>query len=240
MKLPHSLLPATGLVVLAAVALPLLPGLAGPGRRPLPGGNMSPAQFTQSLRDEAIRDAQKSREALGEQAEIRDAATHDQLAQLWKQAQREDPMKKLQRADGDDPSKENQPQDIIASSDIICFRGMATLVPKKAILAIPDNYRDRLELKPGAQIRTWADFYAANRGWITTVEVERIEAEGNSPLKKDTAKTVESATNLVVATFRGGPISVLPPKEPVSPDATPPGAAKPEPDRKGLTGKLVP
>ena len=32
-----------------------------------------------------------------------------------------------------------------ADSDILCFNGMATLVPKRAVLHIPKNFADRLK-----------------------------------------------------------------------------------------------
>ncbi len=130
-------------------------------------------------------------------------------------------MTKLKATTGPDPSKVNQPLDLISQSDIICFNGIATLVPKRAILHIPKNVADRLKFQPGSKIQSWESFYALNRGWITTVEVSRIQAEGNSPLAEDTQKHMVKGGNLVVATMKGGPISVLAPKAPAQP-ATPP------------------
>ena len=63
---------------------------------------------------------------------------------------------------------------------------------------------------PGSKLVTWADFYAVNRGWITTVEVCRVQAEGNSPLAEETQKQIGKSANLIVATYQAGPISVLP------------------------------
>ncbi|MES2438419.1 MAG: hypothetical protein V4584_05115 [Verrucomicrobiota bacterium] len=149
--------------------------------------------------------------------QMRDAATHEQISQLYRQASAEDPfktLKTLKASEGPDPSKVNQPEDLISQSDIICFNGMATLVPKKAILQIPKNLADRLKFKPGTKIESWADFYALNRGWITTVEVTRLQAEGNSPIAEKTQKEMVRCGNLIVATLQGGPISVLPQKAP--------------------------
>ena len=88
-------------------------------------------------------------------------------------------------------------------------------MPKRALLGIPKNLADRLKFQPGSQIKSWADFYAQNRGWITTVEVSRIQAEGNKPMSEEFYKNIGKSTNLVVATYQGGPISVLPLKVPV-------------------------
>jgi hypothetical protein len=146
---------------------------------------------------------------------MRDAATHEQLSLALRKADQADPMKSMQPAKGEDPSVKNRPKDLLGESDIISFRGIATLVPKRAILQIPKSCEERMKLEPGAKIVSWADFFAANRGWINTVEVSRVQAEGNKPIGDESRKFMSTCRNLVVATYMGGPISVLPPKEPV-------------------------
>lgn len=144
----------------------------------------------------------------------------EQLDQAYRKSSQVDPMKKLVIIPGEDPTKSNQPVNLLDQSDIICFGGVATLVPKRAILTIPVKYKDTLKLKPGSKIVGWSDFYAVNRGWITTVEVSRVQAEGNKPLAKEISDRVGKSMNLVVATFKGGPISVLPLKQPEANAAT--------------------
>ena len=145
---------------------------------------------------------------------FRDAPTHEQLARARQQSDQKDPMKALSESKGDDPSKVNQPINLLEQSDIISFAGVATLVPKRAILATPVKHKERLAIQPGSKIVGWAEFYAMNRGWITTVEVSRVQAEGNSAIAEETRERIGKSTNLVVATYMGGPISVLPLKEP--------------------------
>ena len=158
--------------------------------------------------------------------EMRDAATHEQLALTLRKSQQEDPMKNMTPTQGEDPSK-NLPKDLISQSDIICFRGMATLVPKRAILQIPESCAERLKIAPGAKIVGWAELFAANRGWITTVEISRVQAEGKEPLAEDTRKHLTECRSLVVATYQGGPISLLPPPATATPTATPTQPSKP-------------
>lgn len=136
-------------------------------------------------------------------------------------------MLKQAPAKGPDPSKVNRPESLIGSSDTICFNGTVTLVPKRAILQMPKNLADRLKYQPGAKLMNWAEFYALNRGWITTIEVSRVQAEGNSPLAEETTKKIAKSGNLIVATYQGGPISVLPPK-PAPAGATTPTTHTPE------------
>lgn len=146
--------------------------------------------------------------------QMRDAATHEQLSLAMRKAEQADPMRNLPPAKGGDPTLVNQPKDILATSDIVCFNGDATLVPKRAIMCIPKSMGGRLKFQPGSRIMGWADFYAKNRGWITTIEVSRVQAEGNKALDEQTTEKISRSTNLIVATYQGGPISVLPPKVP--------------------------
>lgn len=147
--------------------------------------------------------------------QMRDASTHAQLSLAHSKAAETDPMRNMVPAKGPDPSLINPPKNLVANSDVICFGGLVTLVPKRAILGIPKNLADRLKFQPGSKIINWEDFYAQNRGWITTVEVSRTQAEGNQPMAEEVSKNIGKSMNLVVATYRGGPISVLPLKVPV-------------------------
>jgi hypothetical protein len=144
---------------------------------------------------------------------FRDAATHEQLAIKLRKAELIDPMDKLEPAKGEDPSKVNQPTDLLESSDVISFGGVATLVPKRAILSAPAAVKERVGLKKGVRIVGWLEFLSLNRGWITTVEVTRVQAEGNKEIAEEIRDRIAKSSNLIVATYMGGPISVLPLKE---------------------------
>ncbi|HEY8960712.1 MAG TPA: hypothetical protein VIM57_00815, partial [Luteolibacter sp.] len=58
---------------------------------------------------------------------------------------------------------------------------------------------------------------------IKTMEVTRAQAEGKEPFTEEMAKSLENSSAIVVATFSGDPISVLPapPKEEAAPGSTP-------------------
>ena len=156
---------------------------------------------------------------------MRDAATHEQIALAYRKTAQEDPMRNMKPTKGPDPSVVNRPKSLLSESDIISFGGLATLVPKHAIMQIPASCTERLKIEPGAKLVSWADFYAANRGWITTVEIGIVQAEGNQPLAEETKKMMSKCRNLMVATYQGGPISLLPPK--AAPKATDKPAATP-------------
>lgn len=142
---------------------------------------------------------------------MRDVATHQQLAQELGQARQKDPMLRMPVSNGEDPSKSVHSLDLVSQSDIICFNGVATLIPKRALLAAPQNLKDRLTVSAGARIVGWSEFYAVNRGWITTEEVSFAQAEGKQLLPEAATKRISKSTNLMVATYLGGPISVMSP-----------------------------
>lgn len=159
------------------------------------------------------------------QGATRDAATNDELSARFLRVQSSDPMKKFVPAEGKDPSKENQPEDLLSRSDMLCYNGMSTLVPKGSILVTPPLLADRVSMKPGTKIVTWLEFYAANRGWITTQEITLPQAEGKTPLDEKVTENLRRSTNLVVATLQGGPISKLAPQPAAQPEPQPTGTA---------------
>lgn len=123
----------------------------------------------------------------------------------------------------EDPTKVNQPEDLVSRSDILSYGGMTTLVPKKAIIRLPESLAQRVGHPDGSRIVPWAEFFAANRGWITTVEITREQARGIDPFSEEMTQSISKASTLVIATFQGGAISVLPPKvqAPASPTPQP-------------------
>lgn len=141
---------------------------------------------------------------------MRDAVTHEDLTVLYRKAMNEDPMLKQAPAKGPDPSRVSPPPSLLGNSDILCFNGAVTIVPKRAILQIPKGMDTRMAYQPGAKLQSWGEFYALNRGWITTVEVSRAESEGKEPIAEKTQKIMLKSGNLIVATYQSGPISVLP------------------------------
>jgi Tfp pilus assembly protein PilN len=149
---------------------------------------------------------------------MRDVATDEELSNRLAQAK--DPvheLKQLEEKEAAKPAKPAKVASLFDTSDFLCFNGQATLVPKGAVLHVPKSMQDRLHFAEGSSIQTWADFLPLNRAWITTVEVSRVQAEGNALISEETLKSVAKSPMVVIATLQGGPISVLPPKVPVVP-----------------------
>jgi len=151
---------------------------------------------------------------------MRDAPTNEDLLQRTQQAANNRPLSNLNPRkveEGqklEDPTKSNQPKDLIATSDFLSFGGMSTLIPKRALLHVPKNYQGRIQFERGSNLVIWPTFYNANRGWIKTMEVTRGQAQGVEPFDEKVAENLAKSSIVVVATYKGGPISVLPYKDP--------------------------
>lgn len=144
---------------------------------------------------------------------MRDVATHGQLSQSLRMAQQNDPVRNIGPAIGqveEDPFKHYEGRDLVKDSIILCYRGSLTLLPKRSVLHLPDALKSRFEAVTNAAVVTWPDFYKVNRGWIRTVEVTRDQAMGAAPLDDEMLTAFETSASVVVATFKGGPISVKP------------------------------
>lgn len=150
---------------------------------------------------------------------MREAPTNEDLIRKLRQSEQEMAAAAVSRPASTtvDP-RANQPlPDLFNSSEILCYNGAFTLVPKRAVLQFPQNLRDRLKVQQGAKVQNWSAFYTANRNWITTVEVSKSQASGAQPLAEETSTHIAKCGKLVVATFQGHPVSVHPVPAPETP-----------------------
>lgn len=158
----------------------------------------------------------------GQQAKVafRDAATNDSLSARYRQASLADPMKAMPQTQGEDPSVVNRVGNLLDESDLITFNGQTTLVPKKALVLVPQKISARINNhQSGSAVVTWVDFFSQNRGWISTVEVTFAQAKGDEPVSPEILEALAKSGNLVVAVFKNSPISVMPLKA-VTPEKT--------------------
>jgi hypothetical protein len=154
---------------------------------------------------------------------MRDAARHEDIAAKQQQDREKATSAVAATESTMDPSKTNKPPSLMSRSEILCFEGIAALVPKRAVINKPKALEDRLALSEGARLVSWEEFYNANRGWLKTMEVSRKHAEGKEPLSEEDAKTLQGSAAVIVAVYHGAPISVLPlqPQEPAKTQTTP-------------------
>lgn len=155
--------------------------------------------------------------------EMRDVVTHDALAARHAKAATpfKEPDFKPEAAAPAGAGKERKPWkavSLLERSEFLSYNGLTTLVPKGAILNVPPTYAQRTHMVEGVPVVRWSEFYRRNRGWITTLEVSRKQAEADEPLSEETLKSIAKSNSVVVATLAGGPITVL--RKPVGESAT--------------------
>lgn len=146
-------------------------------------------------------------------ANMRDVASHDDLSRKLRMAQQADPIREIGPPKGkvnEDPAAAMSQRDLIKNSTIFSYRGFLTLVPNRSVLHVPAHLQGRLAAQDGAKVQTWKQFFQSNRGWIRTLEVSREQALGHVPFSEEVSESIAESSVVVVATYKGGPISVLP------------------------------
>jgi hypothetical protein len=155
---------------------------------------------------------------------FRDAATHDKLAKVV--VRQADPLLELPVPAISEEARVAQserPKSLVERSEILHSGGLVTLLPKRAVLHLPPSLASAKSWPEGGRLVRWEEFYRNNRGWIKTVEVTRDQAEGFKPLPESLIESMSKSSQVVVATYQGGPISVMPVKveeKPIDPEIT--------------------
>ncbi len=147
-----------------------------------------------------------------EKINIRDAPTNESMIIQLRKAHAESSQKPATAGvESQDASKMGKPDDLLEHSIVLSYRGAAALVPKGAIIVYSEKYKSRLQRSPGDKLGEFIDFVAENRSWLSTHEVSFLQAQGKVPLDAKAKAQMTKAGNVVVATFRGNPIQILPP-----------------------------
>ncbi|MFT4175347.1 MAG: hypothetical protein QM627_01710 [Luteolibacter sp.] len=174
----------------------------------------SPADWTMLFAGALLLSTAQPGFAQGEPRKIVNMVTTEELMkQRQRSAQTETKPEQEPEAASQDPSKIQPVRDLVSQSDILSYAGYTTLVPKRSIIHRPAGFQERYQFEKGSKVVNWLEFYRANRGWISVLEVSKEQAEGKVPLSEDVREMLEKSTNLVVAVYQGGPISMLPPPE---------------------------
>ena len=99
-------------------------------------------------------------------------------------------------------------QSIIKQSMILHDGTNWTIVPKGAVIFLPEALKNRVDVKPIGTLLPWSEFLAKNFGWITTNEVTFDQAAGNIALPAARVAFWAKQDKIVVAVHQNGPISV--------------------------------
>lgn len=123
--------------------------------------------------------------------------------------QQSTPMSRLQRpVEGEAIVERPAEQSIIKQSMILHDGQNWTLVPKGAVLFLPDPLKNRVDVKPLGTLLPFVDFLTKNRSWITTNEVTFNQAAGTEALPEERSTFWSKQDKMVIAVHQSGPISV--------------------------------
>lgn len=131
--------------------------------------------------------------------------TPEKLSQL----QQASPMTRLEKpVEGEVKVSRPDDQSIVKNSIILHDGKNWTLVPRGAVIFLPDAMKSRVDVKPVGNLLAFADFLARNRNWITTNEVSFNQAAGSEALPAERAVFWAKQDKVVIAVHQAGPISV--------------------------------
>lgn len=86
-----------------------------------------------------------------------------------------------------------------------------TLVPVGSILHLPAKLRSCIVAKPQGDFTFWPSFLKRNQAWLGAKEVSLSLSRGNVREAEALQKSLVGDPRLLVATYKGGPITVLEP-----------------------------
>ena len=111
-------------------------------------------------------------------------------------------------------------KDLYATSLILSDGVNHTLLPKRAIVFLPEKYQRRLVEEPVGKLIFWPEFQKLNASWIKPLEVTLSVAKGDEPIAEALRKRFESGFQVIVSVYQNSPISLMPLKEPAETDET--------------------
>ena len=104
--------------------------------------------------------------------------------------------------------------DLYSNSELLWDGSGHTILPKRAILFVPDALKEKVLEAQKGNFEFWPKFSRENQSWIQPWEVSLDVAKGIKPLSEPIRKSIEKSPKIVVAVYNKFPISVLPPREP--------------------------
>jgi hypothetical protein len=112
--------------------------------------------------------------------------------------------------------------DLAEMSDFIAVSGRTVIVPKGAILHVPERLRASVVAAPQGKLLAWQEFLAGNIALVSTLEITLEEASGAEPIAPERLETAIRSDRMIVAVLRGNPTSVhRPATEATAPESQP-------------------
>ncbi len=126
--------------------------------------------------------------------------------------QQSDPLQVLANANPQalegTPVRTSADQSIISQSEILHDGVNWTIVPKGAVLFVPQWTKNRVGARPVGNLLPWIEFLTKNPSWVSTHETSFEQAAGESPLPAAKVDFWQKQDRVIIAVHQGGPISV--------------------------------
>lgn len=98
--------------------------------------------------------------------------------------------------------------DLEKNSEFVVFEGHYTLLPKGAILHVPERFKAQVVAKPQGNFILWQEFITRYRAVVSSFEVSLAEASGEAPIKPERLEAARKTGLIIVGTLNHNPISV--------------------------------
>jgi hypothetical protein len=118
-------------------------------------------------------------------------------------------LQKAEKFGGLAPKDQKQETwELEGNSSFIKYDGSVTLVPKGAILFVPDRFKDSIVTGMTGKFSLWNEFSTKYRGLVAPFEITIDQATGIKPIEEERLSVAQRSGLILVAVFNGNPISV--------------------------------
>jgi len=107
---------------------------------------------------------------------------------------------------------EKQKRSMFDGMTVLGSTGEWTIVPSNAFLAKSAILSNYVLDKPNGNYVQWSEFSSRNRAWLNSHEVTIGTIKGEDPITEEQLETFAKSRKVIVATYNGSPVSVLPPQ----------------------------
>jgi hypothetical protein len=163
--------------------------------------------------------------------QARDVVTEDELKKLAQQGNTLSAMLAKSTTQAPVAARPSMESSLYRKSVILYDGEKHTVVPIGSVLQLPAGYRNRVVEKPVGVFTFWPAFLERNAAWLGAWEVPLRMAEGDAEAAKKVLTATAKDPRVLVAVYRGGPITILEPV-PETSSKTKSGSGAPEPNQE--------
>ncbi|WP_367872418.1 hypothetical protein [Luteolibacter sp. Populi] len=98
--------------------------------------------------------------------------------------------------------------DLETNSEFVVFDGNVTILPKGAIIHVPDRYKANVVTKMQGNLMLWPEFVARYPGLVARMDVTMEEVTGTTPFKPERLLAERRRNLIIVGVLNGNPITV--------------------------------